>query len=195
MTDHEELFVNTYNDLRCKLDKGDKYNLIKASGLIRQLLFDASPASPLLDLVNRDYKLKIVFRTQKNRPKFGKTLEFGGQKWETVIGVTLIKPTYNDEEYTSYVKREEFLKYPIIYFEDLDFTVHEIVKLCAHVYGGIHSGKIDDQKDYYLDWANKTLSYRDGLNCAVKSIVDITSITLDAIKPLVDAIHAKNNVA
>jgi hypothetical protein len=102
MTENEELFINIYNDLRDKLDKGDKYNLIKASGLIRQILFDASPASPLLDLVNRDYKLKILFRTQKNRPKFGKTVEFGGQVWETVIGVTLINPKHNDEEYINY---------------------------------------------------------------------------------------------
>jgi hypothetical protein len=94
----------------------------------------------------------------------------------------------------NYIKREEFLKYPILYFADLDFTVLEIIKLSAHVYGGIHSGKINDQKDYYLDWANKTLSYQDGVSCAVKSIGDITAIVLDAIKPLVGAIQAKNNV-
>jgi hypothetical protein len=192
MTENEELLINIYNDLRDKLDAGNKYNLIKASGLVRQLLMDGAP---LVDQVNRDYKLKIVFRTQKNRPKFGDFVDASGQKWETVIGVTLINPTHNDEEYISYVKRDAFLNYPVINFAGLDFSVQEIIKICAHVYGGIHSGKIEDKRDYYLDWANKTLSYSDGLDCTVKSIGEITSIVIDAIKPLVDAIQAKNNAA
>lgn len=192
MTENEELFIDIYNDLRDKLDAGNKYNLIKASGLVRQLLFDGVP---LIDQVNREYKLKILFRTQKNRPKFGDFVYEHGQKWETVIGVTFINPNHNDEQFISHVKRADFLNYPVLHFADLDFTVLEILKICAHVYGGIHSGKIEDQKDTYLDWANKTLSYKDGVSCAVKSVGDITAIVLDAIKPLVDAIEEKNNAA
>jgi hypothetical protein len=189
MTEHEDLLINIYNDLRKKLEVGDKYSLIKASGLIRQLLLDATP---LIDLVNRDYRVKIVFKIHKNKPKFNDFVDRNGQKWETVIGVTLMNPNHNDEEYISYVKRDAFLDYPVINFAGLDFNVQEIIKICAHVYGGIHTGKIEDQKDYYLDWANKTISYGDGINCAVKSIGEITEVILDALKPLVDAIHDKN---
>ena len=192
MTENEELLVNIYNDLRSKIDAGDKYSFIKASGLIRQLLADAVP---LVDQVNKDYKVKITFRTQKNKPKFGNFVDEHGQKWESVIGITLINPSHNDDQYIEHLKRDAFLKYPVINYSGFDFTVLDIIKISAHVYGGVHSGKIEDQKDYYLDSANKTLSYSDGLNCAIKALGDIAIITIDAIKPLVDAIKAKYNFA
>jgi hypothetical protein len=61
MTDHEKLLLNTLDDLKGRVDKGDNYNLIRAAGLIRQLLIDENP---LIDLVNKNYKLKILFRVQ-----------------------------------------------------------------------------------------------------------------------------------
>ena len=84
--------------------------------------------------------------------------------------------------------RDDFLKYDIIYFAGQNFSVIDIIKLCTHIYGGVHSGKIKEEKDLYLDWANKTVSYNDGVNCGVSAIKDIISITNQAIQPLVSEI-------
>jgi hypothetical protein len=188
MTDLEKLFVNTTVDLKERQEKGTEYDLIRASGLLRQLLFDGSP---LVDQVNKDYRLKIRFKTQKNNIDFSKKTMWNGVEAETIIGVRWIKPNHNDEEYLSYLTITDFLKYPVIYFADQDFTVLDILKLCAHFYGGIHHDKVKKREQIYLDWANKTVAYGDGLNCAVESIKSIIEIVIEGLTPLIDKIKKK----
>lgn len=188
MTDHEEFLIDTLQDLQAKLENGDEYNLLRAAGLIRQLLIDETP---LVDSVNKNYKVKILFRVQKRNHKFQNKVVIDGVECETVIGVTFANPKHNDEQYIEYLKRAEFLNYNIIYFAGQDFTVLDVIKLCAHIYGGVHVGKIKEEKDLYLDWANKTVSYSDGVNCGVSTIKDIISIIVNALQPLVDEIKKK----
>jgi len=91
------------------------------------------------------------------------------------------------------LNRDEFLKYNVIFFAGQRFTVLDIIKLCAHIYGGVHQGEAKDQKDLYLDWANKTVTYADGVNCAVNSIRAIVEITIAALQPLCQAIRNKDH--
>lgn len=185
MTDHEKLLIDTIDDLKARLDKGDQYNLIRASALIRQILIDGGN---LLSLVNKNYKLDIRFRTQKNKPKFQNKGIIDGIEYETVIGVTFLNPKHNDEEYIDNIKLDKFLEYPVIFFEGQHFTVLQITKQCAHIYGGVHAGKMKDDEEIKLDLANKTLSHGE-VSCAVDAMKDIISITISALKPLVDAIN------
>ncbi len=191
MKNKERLLINTLADLQSRLDEGDEYNLIRAAGLIRQLLLDRAP---LMDVVNMNYKLIIKFKTQKGKIDFQDKLVIDGVEVETVIGVSFIEAKHGDEQYTSYLTRDEFLKYKVIYFAGQDFTVFDIIKLCAHIYGGVHHDNIKKAKDLYLDWANKTVTYKNGVNCAVNSIKDIISITIDALQPLVDEIKKEQHV-
>lgn len=186
MTEQETLLINIANELDKRLEKNDHYNLIKASGLIRQLLLDEIP---LIDVVNKNYKLKIRFKTQKQNHSFQNSFEQNGVVWETVIGVHFIGPKHNDPEYTSYLKRAEFLKYNIIYFEGKNFTVKDIIKLCANILGGVHFGKPKKEKEIFLDWANKTITYADGLNVCISAITDIIKIIVEAIAPLINEIN------
>lgn len=56
MNRYEESFLNTLNDLREKADSNDRYQLIKASGLLRLLLLD-----PLIHEANQKHKIKFKF--------------------------------------------------------------------------------------------------------------------------------------
>jgi hypothetical protein len=185
MTDHEKLLIDTIEDLKNRLDKGGEYNLIRASALIRQLLIDGNP---LLSIVNKNYKLPILFRTQKNRPKFQTKGTINGIAYESVIGVTFVNPKHNDEAYIDNIILEKFIEYPVIFFEGQYFTVLQIIKQCAHIYGGVHSGKARNEDEFKLDLANKTLSHGE-VSCAIDAMRDIISITITALEPLVAAIQ------
>jgi hypothetical protein len=53
---YDELFLNTLKDLRAKANSNDRYQLIKASGLLRLLLLDG-----LVDRVNSKHRIKLKF--------------------------------------------------------------------------------------------------------------------------------------
>jgi hypothetical protein len=93
-----------------------------------------------------------------------------------------------------YIKLNKFLNYNIIYFSKQQFTVIQIIKICAHIYGGVHAGVIKDKKDFILDQANKTISCEAGMNYGVSAMKEIIKITLDALKPLVEEIKIKYNI-
>jgi len=189
MTEHEKLLINTLEDLQSRLDKGDEYNLVRGSALIRQVLIDGGN---LLSLVNKNYKLDIRFRTQKNKPKFQNKPTIDGIEYETVIGITFLNPKHKDEEFIDYIKLDKFLEYPIIFFDGQDFTVLQIIKQCAHIYGGVHAGKMKTDEEIKLDLANKTLSHGE-VSCTVDAMTDIIALTINALKPLVDEINKKCN--
>ncbi len=186
MTDHENLLLNTIEDLRDKLKKGDEYSLLRASGLIRQLILDENP---LVHIVNKKYKLKILYEVRERNRKVPPKFVVDGVELQSVISVTFAKPGKNEEQYVEYLKLDDFLKYDIINFANQNFTVQDIIKLCAHIYGGVHAGKIKEPKDFFLDWANKTISYADGVQCGVSSIKDIVEIIINALEPLVGEIQ------
>jgi hypothetical protein len=54
----ERLFVDVLDDLQAKIASQGAYEVLNASGLIRKLLLDDTP---LVDQVNRKYRLKIMF--------------------------------------------------------------------------------------------------------------------------------------
>ena len=82
MNRHEESFVNALNDLREKVKSNDRYQLIKASGILRLLLLD-----PLIHEVNRKHKIKIKFylTSRNNRRTNAKSLtldKFLATEWQ-----------------------------------------------------------------------------------------------------------------
>ncbi len=70
MDKYEESFLFTINDLREKVGSDDRYQLVKASGLLRLLLLDG-----LVHEANRKHKIKLIFyltlrcyRKEKTKP-------------------------------------------------------------------------------------------------------------------------------
>jgi hypothetical protein len=63
----EALFLNTLQDLAARAAAADEYMILGASALIRKLLIDGSP---LVDQVNRNYRLRLVFEIPNRIPRF-----------------------------------------------------------------------------------------------------------------------------
>lgn len=57
MRRNNRLFLDTFVDLQDRTERGNQYDLIRASALLRQLLLDG-----LLDIANRPYKFKLQYK-------------------------------------------------------------------------------------------------------------------------------------
>jgi hypothetical protein len=86
MSNHKKLFLEVLDDLRAKCESKSNYNYVKAAGLLRQLLLDATP---LVDVINKEYKEKIVFEVNKPLPEIPKKIIQDGQELTTYYTVSL----------------------------------------------------------------------------------------------------------
>jgi hypothetical protein len=183
----EEHLILSLEELQERINKGKQYDLIKASGILRQILID-SPA--LMDNANPD-KLKIFFKTRKATP-FNKPKLIDGQEYETLITVRLIDPPDSwEDEFVSTLKRQPFLAYPVFEFENHIFTIKDIIKIGANVLGGVHFDKPKTDRDRLLAIANNMISYADQTSSCASAIKEIGNITIKGLQPLVDKIKTK----
>jgi len=142
MEKNEYIFIRALNDIEKKVLGGEKYNIVKAAGVLRQLLLDASP---LAHLVNKTFRIKFEFIvvTLPERKCIHNELD-----------VFLI----NRNSYPALVKTHEvnlsaFLKTNIISIKELNYSVNEIIDYICHVRSGIHSRSAKTDKELKLDTA------------------------------------------
>ena len=173
---HDQLFLNTVQDLRSKIRTNKTYHLIRACGLCRHLLLDETP---LVHQVNRKYKLPLTFHIKdyENTPL---SHDFKGSGGRTILPLGESKK----------VKLDEFLKTKLHYYGKNEFTVKEFILTAAHYYGGIHSGK-PDTKQESLSRLNKF--YHKETNASFWHMNGICKVVLKAMRPLENDI--KKNIA
>ena len=173
---HEELFLNTVQDLRSKIRVNKTYHLIKACGLCRHLLLDETP---LLHQVNRKHKLPITFYI-KDYTDTPLSHDFNGSGGRTILPLGESKK----------VKLDEFLKTKIHYYGKNEFTVKEFLITASHYYGGIHSGKPDIKQEYL---SRLNTFYNKETNISFWHMNGICKVVLKSMRPL--EIHIKKNIS
>lgn len=173
---HEQLFLNTVQDLRSKIRTNTTYSLIRACGLCRHLLLDKHP---LLHQANRPHKLNIQFHI-KDYTNTPMSHDYKGSGGRTILPIGDSK----------FVKLDEFLKTKIHYYGKNEFTVIDILDAACHYYGGIHTGT-PDLKQQYLARLNKF--YNKETNISFWHMAAICKVVLKAIKPL--ETHIKKNIS
>ena len=180
MTEQEELFVATVDDIKEKLGKGDKYSIIRSSGLLRQLLVDGEC---LVDIVNKPYRLKIEFETTDftfQLPAEFRDLIFIA--WET-IDPSILPPSARKIR----INKDKFLGAKCCSLEGRVFTVKDIIKACAHGRGGVHSGKAKAEVQEVLDFDE--ILKLGGAEPSLLALAGILRVTLAALEPLVNHIN------
>lgn len=185
----KRFFLDVLADLRVKCDSKSNYNYVKAAGLLRQLLLDDPP---LMDLINKEYKDKIVFGVRKQYPSpLNQHVGKDGVTYTTIIAVSFLNPGA-DKKYVDYLKRDKFLKHRIFNFGGRDITVLEILKLNANKKGGIHLDNKPNKntKELLIDIANTTVNYTGEITGGAYAVKEIGNITLKALKNLEDKVKA-----
>ncbi|MCA6438597.1 MAG: hypothetical protein ACRCSM_10285 [Sediminibacterium sp.] len=173
---HEELFINTVQDLRSKIKTNKTYHLVRACGLCRHLLLDGHP---LLYQANKKYRLPIIFHI-KDYTDTPISNDYKGSGGRTILPLgESIKVTLDD-----------FLKTKIHYYGKNEFTVKDFILIASHYYGGVHSGN-PDEKQQYLSRLNKF--YNKETNISFWHMNGICKVILRAMRPL--EIKIKKNIA
>lgn len=185
----KRFFIDVLNDLREKCNSQTNYNYVKAAGLLRQLLIDTNP---LIDIINRDYKEKLIFEVRPERaPSSNKEIGPDGLVYEIFMSVTLMDPGQNDRNVVR-LSRSQFFQYKFFNFHGKDITVLEILKLNANKKGGVHLDNqvIKVKDELMVDMANSAINYKGGITSGAYAVQEIGRITLKTLKTLEEKVKA-----
>jgi hypothetical protein len=168
----DELFLRTLSDLAGKMTSADKYEWLRSSLLVRQLLIDGGT---LVDQVNRRHGLKLTFAVP----------DASGLVDEHVL--VYVASDDLGACPTRSVNRDGFFSTRLIYVNRQWFTVRDIVTTVANVLGGVHKGKPKDSDQELLSELNAALQVM-GAGAAVQQMRRIGRIALQGLTPLAEAV-------
>lgn len=169
---HEELFLHTVEDLRQKVNSKTPYDLIRACGLCRHLLFD-NPS--LAHKVNkRRLKLNCQIADYTNTPLSFDYKGSGGRNIEPLDRNTIT------------VTLDKFFKAKIAYYGATEFTVKDILIIAVNNFGGIHSLSPTLKQKRLLHWEQWTKNVE--MKMSFWLINSICRVILKALEPLEEEI-------
>jgi len=175
--DIEHFFIEILIDIIKKLQSNRKYSIIKASGLLRQLFLDKEP---FIYKVNKKYKTKLEFEVIEYREKI--PIETGLK-----YHITNLNPHHFPGAKTVKTSLKEFLSIDCITYDTSKITVQKVIKYCAHIKGGIHSGKAEDNSDKILIFLDENMKFFEE-ESSITLLKDILQIVIKGLIPLVNKI-------
>ncbi len=124
----DKLFIRSLDDLHLSINSGDEYEVLRGAGIIRQLFLDGSAS--LVDLVNRQHRLKLQFRViQPGFPKIADALE--PDIWSAIDS---IDPRRSPKVATAVdLNRDAFLGLRLGCVQGQDYSVADIIKFTANI--------------------------------------------------------------
>ena len=176
MKEIEKLFLNTLEDIQNRLINDDPYEILLISGLLRKLFFDDYP---LVDQINRVYRLKLVFKIIDNQVDIKKdpNLTF----WSIQDG--LDPDTAPPFRRSITVTRDQFFKTIVTVFNQKHFSVKDIILFEANVCGGIHAGSPKSEKEKVLSQINNSIAIG-GYQSTLRQLRAIARVVLKSLNPL-----------
>jgi hypothetical protein len=167
----EYIFLATLMDINAKLSEGTRYDLIRAAGLLRQLLLDPTP---LMHKVNRTYRRKIRFEVLDTRVEPPGSPSLAWQNPD---------PSLWPGARTITVDLDGFLRIPILTTQGARATVRDLIRTCANVKGGVHLGKVNTPEEGTLiDWDRAIRLL--GEEPSLRAISGVCRVVLRALHPL-----------
>lgn len=181
ITDTEQLFIHTLDDLGDRGASGDAYVVLGASALLRKLLLDSHP---LIDQVNRAHQVKITFEIGKNLVPANvseSTLCFAVQD-------NLDPNTAAPWVGRTTVSRDGFLSTTVLFAGAHSYSVKDMILFEAHIMGGVHAGTPKEDKEKALSEIANRFQFG-GARLSLRQLRAIIRVTLSALKPLREAVE------
>ncbi|MDF2993825.1 MAG: hypothetical protein K0S37_4339 [Microbacterium sp.] len=169
-----DIFCRTLDDLRERIDAHprDEYAVLRASGIVRQLLLDATP---LAHSANRVPRLRPIFRVPAH--DVASPIGVGG------YSIRWINPDPFDAPAKD-VKLDAFLKFRTIYAGGEEHSIDDVVRVCAHKLGGVHFDSSRSAGEAALAALNDSLVGDVGM--LIENMAGIGKVTIRALTPLYD---------
>jgi hypothetical protein len=175
--DKRQLLLLTIQDLNQKLASNNAYDLLRSSGLLRQLLLDPDR---LAIKVNQKYKIKLEFEiTSFSPPPPDSSLLF----WSIHDG--LDPKTSRPGSPPIRANLERFLGTVVVRASGTDYTIRQLVIYVAHVMGGVHAGSPTADQEAL---SRIGTLYVGGLPAGLGLMRAILKVVLKGLEPLVEAI-------
>lgn len=172
----EWLFIETLGDVSRKIECQSRYELVRLSALLRQLLCDGMP---LFHSINRKLRLAVSFEVANISDENIPDLE---------PPQTSMCSLYPDaQEHVVRVDLDRFLKLICVSHRGVDCTVGHVIDAVANAFGGVHLGRLRSEEDKALDVLSNELLLQDE-SAVLYCLREIGKVTLRALMPLVEAI-------
>ena len=182
----EGLFLKRLDDLEKASKSKDMYEILDLSRILRQLLLDGTP---LIDQINREYKLKILFRITDCNPLEGCGKGFPKPKVAlAAVGLGLDPDTDSLNRKIIEIDKNAFLKRIILIRWGKEFTIRDIIKFEANAMGAIHLDKPNKEIEGVADIGGLTVRIND-LRISSVQLVVISKVVLKALKPLLKEVQ------
>lgn len=170
MSDPCDLFVRTVDELRSRSQSNDSYEVLRSSGLLRQLLMDDNP---LVHQVNRIYRIRLDFvMSDFSVPSEDPSLTF----WSVTDGLdpSTAAPFRRGRTVTKTL--DKFLATVVNRYNGTNFTIHDIIAFDANVMGGINAGAPRNDNEKVLAQLNSI--YIGGIQASLQQLRAIARVVI-----------------
>jgi hypothetical protein len=175
--DKEELFLRIFEELETKTLDG--YGIIRSSALVRQLLLDDHA---LAHAVNK-FRIKLRFSIPDRELPNGD---------DSPVAHMIFLSNSNPSKL---VRIDAFLAAKFLFAVGKSYTNREIIKLCANVYGGVHTGKPDEKEAILVQvdrWTSEAEPGFAALRLSSMGVMaGIVPIVVEGLRPLAEALKAE----
>jgi hypothetical protein len=196
MTEIEELFIESLADLRDRISEPSRYDNLRASAILRQLLADESP---LLHLVNRDYHHKTRFITRQLKHVEPLQVIDGQVQPGLIINIESIVPLENEpEENLELLTIDQFLGKRCLIYNQYSYNVIDIIRINANMQGGVHAGTPREDNEYAaieLAKSGTLVGFNHGNQVSIITglINPVAQIVIKSLEPIENLINNKYN--
>ena len=181
---HEQLFLDTLDDLNSKINSSNDYEVLKASGLIRQLFLGSGT---LIDKIDNKFNTEIIFEVAECLSKYPADFP----KINSIIKISDLDPflILDNSNFQIISKtREEFFKIVAGIADGKEYSIEDAIVYAANVMSGIHTGDASEGKRARLKKLEKVCQETNflfpNISFQIEQIRTIGKIILRAIEPL-----------
>ncbi|WP_353224460.1 hypothetical protein [Salinisphaera sp. C84B14] len=175
----EERLARSVIELQERISLPDRIHILEASVILRRILLDAHP---LAHCVNRQYRCRLAFPAVRDH--------VDNLPVESVFSYINLSPLFAAEDDVCLLSWDQFLSLIAVRGDDIDFTVREVIDVCANTKGGVH---FDSPKS---GSSAKLLKLDDSfqpalIDASLHALADLSWCVVQALKPLIEKICAK----
>lgn len=174
-------FVRNYRKLKRIFDDSLVDELLDQSAVLRHLLIDGTC---LVDLVNREYKMKIRYVKPLD-------LVFSSPTAIAKLGMPMFDfamdvPSFENQPM---VDKDALLRHKILWVRDRAYSVREIIKACANKMGGVHTEITENPDDDAVVFhaVNDAINFG-GAPAVYRLLHSISAIVIHGLKPLYEVV-------
>jgi len=176
------LFIKTLADIESRILQTDPYEILLLAGLLRKLFLDDHP---LVDQINRTYRIKLEFEVTipMNKPADSDK----NSVWSAQDG--LDPETALPGKSRKKLSRDQFFQETVAIIFGRIYTVREVIQFEANIAGAVHAGSPKTDKEKALHELGQTLGIG-GYGPALRQLLAIARVSLKALAPLRNTVSA-----